>query len=690
MDAPRRYGPDLLELISGVSRCEDVTDAHLASITTYSHSGSVTSIGSDPTVLKELQRGDFDGLTSLTRLNLRHHSIGPLPDGIFDDLTRLEHLTMTSAGIRSLPSGVFDENTNLRTLTLTSNTIGSLPSGVFDELTELRDLDVSSNWIGSLPSGILDNNDKLVIVDFDNNRIPSLPDAIFANQAELKEVQFHSNHLTSIPAGIFAGNSKLTKIDLANNRISSLPAGMFRGLHEPLRVYLQNNNISELPDGLFASLSKMRRLRLDGNPGADFPITIEPEVVGTSTDSDGGRISRIRFKVDKGAPFQIEADLSVAGGYTTNSKIAVLQGGTRDKAIPRIVKQRSPDVPASLTVSNIRMSRDSDPVRPWDARGIRLEADSLTLSEDYTPQPIPQPTPNPGQGNDDDPDSTRSGATALRSITLDFIPILRGGGALTPADGDRVDYRSFTIDTRRGLVAGVISKQHPEAHIEDANGNTLATFSSSESATTQLDPGTYYVRVEADGEGRNFYSLYMPLNVTPLPAITNPTATPTHNSVALTWDYSTYGSFWVERRSPGEADWVTLTTKTPDNRRSYRDRGLAGGATYHYRVTPWNGVEAGPETIIEVTTPLPIAPPAPSGLEATATHNSAALSWTAPSTGWVTGYRVLRQGPPRPNCRPWPTPLAPPTPTAQWSRIPSTSMRSRPSTRPGSAPAPAQ
>ena len=79
----------IVAAVSGVSACANVTDAHLAAITSRLDIGyqGITS----------LQAGDFDGLTALTDLSLQsNYSLSDLPVGVFDGLTALTDLRLNN------------------------------------------------------------------------------------------------------------------------------------------------------------------------------------------------------------------------------------------------------------------------------------------------------------------------------------------------------------------------------------------------------------------------------------------------------------------------------------------------------------------------------------------------------------------------------------------------------------------
>ena len=71
----------IVGLVSGVTHCANVTDAHLADIT-----GTLNLSNKGITALAA---GDFDGLTALTQLQLFGNSLSTLPDSVFDELTAL-------------------------------------------------------------------------------------------------------------------------------------------------------------------------------------------------------------------------------------------------------------------------------------------------------------------------------------------------------------------------------------------------------------------------------------------------------------------------------------------------------------------------------------------------------------------------------------------------------------------------
>ena len=116
-----------------------------------------------------------------------------------------------------------------------------------------------------------------------------------------------------------------------------------------------------------------------------------------------------------------------------------------------------------------------------------------------------------------DPDGTRAGA-----VSLDAAAALRHGAkyymdkSLDRAKGDAVDYYRFTTDGRYALGLGVRGQTVELAvMLEDANGRTVGTAGPPKDASKDqvhiewlaqtIEPGTYYIRVEALADGATGY-----------------------------------------------------------------------------------------------------------------------------------------------------------------------------------------
>ena len=277
-------------------------------------------------ILTYLQAGDFDGLSSLGRLNLAYHSLTTLPAGVFDGLTSLSSLELHDNQLTTLPAGVFDGLHGLRTLLLHNNQLASLPAGLFDGLpVTISDLRLDNNQLTTLPAGLFDAIGIAGELRLDNNQLTTLPAGLFDGQS-LVELHLNGNQLTTLPAGVFDGlrfnnrgfagsvsdralylnDNQLTtlragvfdgllldKLHLNGNQLTTLPAGVFDGLSfgnavrgRESYLYLNDNQLTTLPAGVFDGLTKhegransggaevIDKLYLDGNQLTTFPAGV--------------------------------------------------------------------------------------------------------------------------------------------------------------------------------------------------------------------------------------------------------------------------------------------------------------------------------------------------------------------------------------------------------------------------------
>ena len=213
----------ILALLSDVSDCADVTDAHLAGI---------AKLVVNFTRATSIKSGDFAGLSSMTWLQPRGSSyIRSVPEDVFDGLSNLQRLYL-SLNLTALPEDVFDGLSSLQILVLGANQIRALPEDVFDGLTSLTDL------------------------------------------------RLHNNQLAALPEDVFDGLSSLENLALSVNNISELHKDLFDSLDNLDGLILTKNKLSALPNGLFQGLGDLETLYLANNPGSPFTFTAELEQRG--------------------------------------------------------------------------------------------------------------------------------------------------------------------------------------------------------------------------------------------------------------------------------------------------------------------------------------------------------------------------------------------------------------------------
>ena len=278
----------IVAAVPGVNSAADVTEAHLAAITSlYLNRRNITT----------LKAGDFDGLTALTGLDLHDNQLSTLPEGIFDDLTALTTLELHDNQLSTLPEDIFDGLTELRTLQLQNNQLSTLPEDIFDGQSNMGELFLFGNQLTALPAGIFDKLTVLRNLNLEGNQLSTLPEGIFNKLTELNYLTLADNRLTTLPAGIFDGPSALYDIWLDGNQFTTLPAGIFK---------------------MTASFLTLRKLYLEDNAVDPLPLTVSLEKV-----ADG----QFKAVAPAGATFDFILQISTANG--------TINGGTTTLTIPK-------------------------------------------------------------------------------------------------------------------------------------------------------------------------------------------------------------------------------------------------------------------------------------------------------------------------------------------------------------------
>ena len=118
----------ILNWLSGVSDCAEVTITHLTTVTEL----TLESVG-----LTSLRADDFADLTDLKELRLTgNKQLLALPSGVFSGLAKLETLDLDNNQFYlGLPAGVFSGLTKLETLILGANRIPALRAEAFSGLS---------------------------------------------------------------------------------------------------------------------------------------------------------------------------------------------------------------------------------------------------------------------------------------------------------------------------------------------------------------------------------------------------------------------------------------------------------------------------------------------------------------------------------------------------------------------------
>ena len=279
-DRTRQVRDAIVAAVPGVNSANDVTEAHLAAITSL-YISRFTNI-------KMLKVGDFSGLTALTTLDLSENQLSTLPDGIFDDLTALNTLELNDNQLSTLPEDIFGNLTQLQILQLQNNRLTTLPADIFDAPSKLRELFLLDNQLTTLPADVFNGLTALTLLNLEGNNLSTLPAGIFADLTDLNYLTLADNQLTTLPAGIFEGPSALWDLWLDGNRFTMLPAGIFKsksvssGFVSLRKLYLEDNTVDPLP--LTVSLEKVTdgQFKAVAPAGAPFDIVLPLTVTNGS------------------------------------------------------------------------------------------------------------------------------------------------------------------------------------------------------------------------------------------------------------------------------------------------------------------------------------------------------------------------------------------------------------------------
>ncbi len=231
--------------ISGVSSAEDVTEAHLTTITSLDLSNQSIS---------SLKAGDFSGLTSLTHLRLYNNSISDI--SALSDLTSLTWLFLSNNSISDISalSGL----TKLTRLTLYDNSVSDI-SALLD-LTSLTWLHLYDNSISDISA--LSALTELTWLELGENSISDI--SALSALTDLRSLNLYNNTISDISA--LSGMTKMTDLYLSKNSISDISA--LSGMTKMTTLYLSNNSISDISD--LEDLTKLTTLYLSNNSISDI------------------------------------------------------------------------------------------------------------------------------------------------------------------------------------------------------------------------------------------------------------------------------------------------------------------------------------------------------------------------------------------------------------------------------------
>ncbi len=343
----------IVAAVPGVTDAGNVTDAHLAAITSL----NLRSAG-----ISELKSGDFSGMTGLTNLNLYGNMLSTLPIGIFEGLTSMTSLRLGGnlvdplqliVSLQLIDAGEFQAVVHTGAPFDIVLPIGAMmvtiPKG---SLTSASFTALSTPSIGALPGLPANNFGYTLAKSSVYNRTPQVRDAIFAALSDVNDyrnvtevdlatiisLNLDGKSITSLKAGDFAGMLSLTTLNLDNNQLTSLPGSIFGGLPSLTTLHLSNNQLTNLPDGFFTGITSLSELNVSGNSVSPLQLTVSLEKVGEN---------QIKAVAPTGAPFDIVMPINVVNGSIDGTTLTISTGNVESESL---TVTRTPGTTAAVTV----------------------------------------------------------------------------------------------------------------------------------------------------------------------------------------------------------------------------------------------------------------------------------------------------------------------------------------------------
>ena len=179
-------------------------------------------------------------------------------DQLFGQQSSLNFLEMTDFHIKTLlRKKVFQGLSSLTTLNLERNQLTELPDHVFQRFSNLSTLELHNNQLTTLPDQVFQALSNLTTLSLSSNQLTKLPDQVFQGLSNLTTLHLGRNRLTELPDHVFQGLSNLITLDLEGNQLTKLPDRVFQGLSKLTKLYIGDNKLKELPDRVLQDLSNV-------------------------------------------------------------------------------------------------------------------------------------------------------------------------------------------------------------------------------------------------------------------------------------------------------------------------------------------------------------------------------------------------------------------------------------------------
>ncbi len=225
--------------------------------------------------LTAIKKGEFKGLKSLQSLALHDNQIKELEKGCFSGLTNLTDILLQLNKIagREIQKGGFNDLRNLRRLDLRNNNIyygdsSALPNPPFSQLSHLETLAILSQHHrgkAQLPSNILQGLTNLSVFYARNMQLLSFHKDTFKYTPQLQTLDISSNDLGDVSPELFSPIRSLKSLYISRTSLRSLDFLIEANLTELEFLQVRKNEYSVISEDIIKSLPALLYMDLKYN-----------------------------------------------------------------------------------------------------------------------------------------------------------------------------------------------------------------------------------------------------------------------------------------------------------------------------------------------------------------------------------------------------------------------------------------
>lgn len=164
-----------------------------------------------------------------------------VPRNVSKLFPNLDRFRLRNSLVKSVERENFEGLKYLETLTLDHNLLGTLSSDVFYNLPQLKLLVLSDNKLTELHFETFSKNFNLEKLGLDGNQLSSVHEKLLENSPALKEIYLQNNQIEELREQLFANNAQLEVINMSNNKLKTIGPELISGLKN-LKSYNFTNN----------------------------------------------------------------------------------------------------------------------------------------------------------------------------------------------------------------------------------------------------------------------------------------------------------------------------------------------------------------------------------------------------------------------------------------------------------------